>query len=92
MAALIETWNRHAQDLLVRNIPGVVADFTPEGMAKAMSAISRPLAADTFAVTPLAEDEVEVTFSGEEQRTIWMRWVETPSGQWKVADVEERNR
>lgn len=76
---------------MTRNMPGIVGDFTPDGMAKAMKLPPAPIEAISFQVKELGGDEVELVFEGERSRVYWTRWREMAPGEWKIIDVEERD-
>lgn len=89
MADLQETWNRHASDVISNNLAGLMGDFTPTGMAKAMALGSNPLNATSFEVKDLGNNEVEITYIGDSRRTIWSKW-EQVGEKWQVSDLAER--
>jgi len=53
MASLEETWKRHAEDVVKGNIAGLMGDFTPAAMTKAMALGANPIRATSFEVKDL---------------------------------------
>jgi hypothetical protein len=89
MADLKETQARHAQDVVSNNMAGLMGDFTPNGMTKAMSLAANPLAATSFEVKDLGNNEVEISYIGDKTRTIWSKWVQS-GDKWQIDDLVER--
>jgi hypothetical protein len=89
MADLKETQARHAQDVVSNNMAGLTGDFTPNGMTKAMSLAANPLAATSFEVKDLGNNEVEISYIGDKTRTIWSKWVQS-GDKWQIDDLVER--
>ena len=89
MADLKETWTRHGDDVLKGNMAGLMGDFTPNGMTKAMGLAANPLVATSFEVKDLGNNEVEITYVGEKRRTVWSKWVES-GDKWQIDDLAER--
>jgi hypothetical protein len=89
MADIKETWSRHAGDVIAGNMAGLMGDFTPNGMTKAMSLAANPLQATSFELSDLGNNEVEITYIGDKRRTIWSKWVES-AGKWQIDDLVER--
>lgn len=89
MADLKETQNRHAQDVVSGNMAGLMGDFTPSGMAKAMTLAANPLRATSFEVKDVGNNEAEISYIGDTTRTIWSKWVES-NGKWQIEDLVER--
>ena len=58
MAELKDTSQRHAADLLAGNMAGLMGDFTPAGMAKAMVLAVNPIMATSFEVKDLGNNAV----------------------------------
>jgi hypothetical protein len=90
MADLKETWARHGQDIVNNNMAGLMGDFTPAGLSKAMAIAANPLQAQTFEVKDLGGGEVEISYIGATTRKIWSKWEETSPGKWQIADLAER--
>lgn len=90
MPGLKETQARHAQDLINGNMAGLMGDFAPSGMAKAMALATSPLVAQSFEVKELGDNEAEISYIGATTRTIWSKWEETSPGKWQIADLAER--
>ena len=90
MADIKETWNRHGADVISGNMAGLMGDFTPAGMAKAMGLAANPIQATSIEVKDLGNNEVEITYVGAARRTIWSKWDETSPGKWQIADLVER--
>ncbi len=90
MADLKETWNRHASDLVAGNMAGIMGDFTPVGMSRAMALAVNPISAASFEIAEAGENEVEITYKGTTDRRVWSRWEETSPGKWQITDVAER--
>ena len=90
MPELKETQARHAQDVISGNMAGLMGDFTPSGMAKAMALATNPLVAQSFEVSDLGNNEAEISYIGATTRTIWSKWEETSPGKWQIADLAER--
>lgn len=89
MADLHETHQRHAGDVITGNLPSLMGDFAPSAMAKVMGLAANPLIASSFEIKELDNNECEITYIGEQRRTIWSRWEEI-GGKWQIADLEER--
>jgi len=89
MADLQEIWNRRASDVVANNVAGLMGDFTPAGMAKAMSLAANPITATSFEVKDMGNNEAEITCIGNARRTIWCKWEQTGDG-WQIADLAER--
>ena len=89
MADIKETWERHAKDIIAGTMAGLMGDFTPNGMTKAMAIAANPLQASSFEVNDLGGNEVEITYVGDKRRTIWSKWVES-GGKWQIDDLAER--
>lgn len=92
MADAQETWKRHAADVVAGNMAGLMGDFTPAGMQKAMALMSGgPITAQSFEVNPLGPNEVEITYIGQgSSRKVWSKWEETSPGKWQISDLAER--
>jgi hypothetical protein len=88
MADLKETWNRHATDLVNGNMAGLMGDFTPAGMAKAMVLATNPITAQKFEVKDLGNNEVEISYIGATTRRVWSKWEDT-GGKWQISDVKD---
>lgn len=90
MATLRETQERHATDVVNNNMAGLMGDFTPEGMSKAMAAFaSGPITATTFEVNDLGNNEVEITYIGDARRKVWSKWQQVGE-RWQICDVADR--
>jgi hypothetical protein len=90
MADLKETWSRHATDLVNSNMAGLMGDFTPAGLTKAMVLAANPLSATSFEVNDLGGNEVEISYIGAITRKVWSKWEETSAGKWQISDLAER--
>jgi hypothetical protein len=90
MSELKDTWNRHAGDLVAGNMAGLMGDFTPAGMAKAMVLATNPITATTFEINDLGNNEAVITYVGSVRRPVWSKWEETSPGKWQITDVGER--
>lgn len=90
MATLQETWARHAQDVISGNLAGLMGDFTPAGLAKAMATLTNPIKATSYAAKDLGSNEAEISYIGDATRVIWSKWVES-GGKWQIDDVAERS-
>ena len=90
MPNLKETCDRHGGDIINGNMAGLMGDFTPSGMAKAMALAASPITAQSFKVKDLGGNEVEISYIGAATRTIWSKWEETTPGKWQIADLAER--
>jgi hypothetical protein len=91
MATLQETWDRHAQDVINGNIAGLMGDFMPAAMTKAMSLGANPIRATSFETNDLGNNEVEISYIGDtSKRTIWSKW-EQSGEKWQIADLAERS-
>ncbi len=90
MADIKETWARHAGDIISNNMAGLMGDFTPAGMTKAMAIAANPLTATSFEVNDLGRGEVEISYIGATTRKIWSKWEETSPGKWQISDLAER--
>ena len=89
MADLKETQARHAQDVINGNMAGLMGDFTPNGMTKAMALAANPLRATSYEVKDLGNNEVEIAYIGDSTRTIWSKWVQS-GDKWQIDDLAER--
>lgn len=90
MAELKDTSQRHAADVMAGNMAGLMGDFTPAGMAKAMVLAVNPIIATSFEVKDLGNNEVEITYIGDVRRPLWSQWQETTPGHWQISDLAER--
>ncbi|MGH2633642.1 MAG: hypothetical protein ACRDG3_09560 [Tepidiformaceae bacterium] len=90
MAELKETWTRHGNDVVSNNMAGLMGDFTPAGMTKAMAIATNPIVATKFEVTDLGNNEVEIDYIGEKSRKIWSKWEETSPGKWQIVDLTDK--
>lgn len=91
MPDLSETADRHAKDIVSGNMAGIMGDFTPAGMAKAMAIAANPITAQSFEVNELGGGEMEITYMGpDSRRCVWSKWEETSPGKWQISDVVER--
>lgn len=89
MAELNETRERHAKDVISGNMAGLMGDFTPSGMTKAMALAANPIRATSFEVKDLGNNEAEITYIGDARRTIWSKW-EQNGDKWQISDLAER--
>ena len=89
MADLKETQARHAQDIVSNNMAGLMGDFTPNGMTKAMALAANPLTASSFEVKDLGNNEAEISYIGDKTRVIWSKWVQNGE-KWQIEDLAER--
>ncbi len=90
MAELKETLARHAGDVVAGNMAGLMGDFTPAGLAKAMAVMAgSPITAQSFDVKELAGNEAEITYIGAARRTVWSKWVEA-GDKWQIDDLADR--
>jgi len=89
MADLQETQKRHAQDVVSGNMAGLMGDFTPAGMAKAMTLAANPIRATSTQVKDLGNNEVEISYIGDTTRVVWSKWVDS-NGKWQIDDLVER--
>ena len=89
MADLNETRARHANDVVTGNMAGLMGDFTPNAMAKVMGIAANPITATSFEVKDLGNGEAEITYIGDNRRTIWSKWVENGE-KWQIDDLAER--
>ena len=91
MATVQEAWERHAQDVINGNVAGLMGDFTPAAMPKAMALGSNPIRATSFEVKDLGNNEAEISYIGEgTKRTVWSKWEQT-GDKWQIADLAERS-
>ena len=90
MATLQETQARHAQDVITGNMAGLMGDFTPAGIAKAMAIMTNPLKATSHSAKDLGNNEAEISYIGDTTRVIWSKWVES-GGKWQIDDLAERS-
>lgn len=89
MADLNETQKRHAQDVVTGNMAGLMGDFTPAGMAKAMTLMTNPIKATSTEVNDLGNNEAEISYIGDTTRKVWSKWVQT-GDKWQIDDLAER--
>jgi hypothetical protein len=89
MTDLNETRQRHAQDVVNGNMAGLMGDFTPAGMTKAMALAANPLRATSFEIKDLGNNEAEITYIGDTRRTIWSKW-EQNGDKWQISDLAEK--
>ena len=81
---------RHAQDVVSQNQAGLMGDFTPAGLQKAMALMANPLTPTSFEVNDLGENEVEISYINDtETRVVWSKWVES-GDKWQIEDLAER--
>ena len=91
MASLKETCDRHGADVVAGNVAGLMGDFTPGGMQKAMATMAAaPITAQSFNVAELGNNEVEISYIGATTRKIWSKWVES-GGKWQIDDLADRS-
>ena len=90
MADLQETQKRHAADVVSGNMAGLMGDFTPAGMAKAMALAANPIKATSTEVKDLGNNEAEISYIGDTTRVVWSKWVEN-GGKWQIEDLAERS-
>jgi hypothetical protein len=89
MADIKETWARHATDITNNNMAGLMGDFTPAGLAKAMVIAATPIVATSYEVKDLGNNEAEITYIGTGRRVIWSKWEDT-GGKFQISDLAER--
>ncbi len=89
MADLKETQERHAADVVANNMAGLMGDFTPSGMAKAMGLAANPIKATSTKVKDLGNNEAEISYIGDTTRVVWSKWTES-GGKWQIEDLVER--
>ena len=89
MSDLNETQKRHANDVVNNNMAGLMGDFTPAAMTKVMGIAANPIRATSFEVKDLGNNEAEITYIGDNRRTIWSKW-EQNGESWQIADLAER--
>ena len=89
MAELRETMDRHAGDVVSGNMAGLMGDFTPNAMAKVMGLAANPITATQFEIKELPNDEAEITYIGNQRRTVWSKWVNS-GDKWQIDDLAER--
>jgi len=89
MSDLNETQKRHANDVVNNNMAGLMGDFTPAAMTKVMGIAANPIRASSFEVKDLGNNEAEITYIGDNRRTIWSKW-EQNGESWQIADLAER--
>jgi len=89
MADLKETQDRHATDLVNGNMAGLMGDFTPAGMSKAMVLAANPITAKSYEVNDLGNNEAEISYIGDSTRKVWSKWEETSPGKWQISDVKD---
>ncbi len=95
MADLKETAEKFLEDLIVQNIGGLMATFTPEGMSKAMAMGQQsppggtPTKKEVNIGEPQGDDHpVEFVVGNDTQEAvIGTLWREV-GGAWKVNDIE----
>lgn len=90
MPELSETQKRHAQDVISGNMAGLMGDFTPTGMTKAMALAANPIQATSFEVKDLGNNEAEITYIGNASRTVWSKWEQT-GDKWQISDLAEKS-
>ena len=90
MADLKETQERHAADVVANNMAGLMGDFTPAGMAKAMGLAANPIKATSTQVKDLGNNEAEISYIGDSTRVVWSKWVDN-GGKWQIEDLAERS-
>lgn len=92
MPNLKETCDRHGADVVSGNVAGLMGDFTPAGLQKAMATMAAsPITAQSFSVNDLGNNEVEISYVGDTTRTIWSKWVEA-GGKWQIDDLADRSK
>lgn len=89
---VIETAQRHANDVVSQNQAALMGDFTPNGFSKAMTTLAaNPPVATAAEVNLVADDEVEITYqTSTGPRVIWSKWVQT-GDKWQIDDLAERS-
>ena len=90
MADFVENANRRAQDVISQNQAGLMSDFTPAGLQKAMAIMANPLTPTSAEVKDLGNGEVEISYINDNvTRVVWSKWVET-GDKWQIEDLAER--
>jgi hypothetical protein len=89
MAELLETQQRHANDVVTGNMAGLMGDFTPNAMTKVGAIAANPITATSYEVKDLGNNEAEISYIGDKTRVIWSKWIET-NGKWQIDDLAER--
>jgi len=90
MAEPKDTWTRHGNDVVSGNMAGLMGDFTPAGLTKAMAIATNPIVATKFEVNDLGNNEVEIDYIGDKTRKIWSKWEETSPGKWQIVDLTDK--
>jgi hypothetical protein len=86
----LENAGRHASDVVSQNQAGLMGDFTPAGLQKAMALMANPLTPTSFEVKDLGNNEVEISYINDTTtRVIWSKWVDT-GDKWQIEDLAER--
>ncbi len=88
MAELLDTLNRHAQDVVTGNMANLMGDFAPEAMSKVMALAANPITATSFEVKELGNNEAEISYIGATTRKVWSKWSDT-GGKFQIVDVKE---
>jgi hypothetical protein len=89
MPDLNETRERHAKDVISNNVASLMGDFTPAAMTKVMAIAANPIAATSYEINDLGNNEAEIVYIGSARRTIWSKW-EQNGERWQIADLAER--
>ncbi len=86
----LENASRHASDVVSQNQAGLMADFTPAGLQKAMALLANPLTPTSFEVKDLGNNELEISYINDTTtRVVWSKWVESDD-KWQIEDLAER--
>lgn len=86
----LENAGRHASDVVGGNQAGLMADFTPAGLQKAMALMANPLTPTSFELKDLGNNEVEISYINDTTtRVVWSKWVESDD-KWQIEDLVER--
>jgi len=86
----LENAERHASDVVSGNQSGLMADFTPAGLQKAMVLMANPLTPTSFELKELGNNEVEISYINDTTtRVVWSKWVESDD-KWQIEDLAER--
>lgn len=90
MTSVEATWHRHAESVVAGDASAVAADFTPSGMASALrTANSRAARPSGFTIRAAGENQADITYMGEVNRTMRTTWQETRPGTWQITDIVE---
>jgi len=93
MATARETAERHANDVIAGNMPGVIADFTPEAMTAFQAHNAMPprptTKSDIVSSSQEGDKQVfEIKYTNDSESLVIRSWWQDEQGTWKIVKAE----